>query len=110
MSTRRNGSRATHFAGLHLVGHLATLAFGMLLTRVAFSAVEPAQDRHDSGSSTPMALSASLPPSNTTGLVTLLATNRSTPFAAETRLIAGAAAAYYDAEPLTWVFVVLVVL
>jgi hypothetical protein len=64
----------------------------------------------NSRSSAPVALSITLPPSNTTGFSTSLATNRSTPFAAETWLIAGAAAGYYDINPLTWVFVVLLVL
>jgi hypothetical protein len=64
----------------------------------------------NSRSSAPVALSIILPPSNTTGFSTSLATNRSTLFAAETWLIASAAAGYYDINPLTWVFVVLLVL
>jgi hypothetical protein len=63
-----------------------------------------------SRSPAPMALSVTLPPSDTTGFFTSLATNRSTPFAAETWLIAGAVPLYYDINPLTWVLVVLLVL
>lgn len=186
MSIGWNRPRLTHFAVLLLVGNLATLAFGVLLTTVTFFAVEPVQGRQDStmratrlgasdvtpefarratrgqiespprrnwvfgekaarrfcqfckgepvagpahsasygvgvasesvgkmtnsGSSAPMARAASLPPSITTGFSTSLATNRSIPFAAETRLSGGAAARYYDVDPLTWVLVVLLLL
>jgi hypothetical protein len=184
MPIRRNRPRLTHFAGLLLVGHLATLGFGVLLTTVTFFAVDPVQGRQDlttgatrlgasdvtpefarrasrgqlesprgnrvfdqkaarrfcqfckgepvarpphsasygvgvetesvgkmtnSGSSAPTAPSAALPSSNTTGFSTSLATNRSTPFADETRLSAGAVARYYDV-PLTRVLVVLLLL
>jgi hypothetical protein len=64
----------------------------------------------NSRSSAPVALSITLPPSNTTGFSASVAMSRSTPFAAETGLIAGAAAGYYDINPLTWVIVVLLVL
>jgi hypothetical protein len=64
----------------------------------------------NSRSSAPVALSITLPPSNTTGFSTSLTTNRSTRFAAETWLIAGASAGYYDINPLTWVLAVLLVL
>jgi hypothetical protein len=186
MSIRRNRPRLMHFAGLLLVGNLATLAFGVLLSTVTFFAVEPVQGRQDftmratrpgasdvtpafnrrasrgqiespprrnwvfdqkaarrlcqfckgepvagaahaasyavgveiesvgkvtnSWSSAPMTLAASLPPSNTTAFSTSSATTRSTPFAAETRPSAGAAARYYDVDPLTWVLVVLLLL
>jgi hypothetical protein len=60
--------------------------------------------------SRPSALSVTLPSSNTTGFSTPFATNRSTPFAAETWLVAGAVARYYDSNPLTWVLVFLLVL
>jgi hypothetical protein len=64
----------------------------------------------NSRSSAPVALSITLPPSNKTGFSTSLATNRSTPFAAETWLIAGAPAGFHDTNPFTWVLVVLLVL
>jgi hypothetical protein len=64
----------------------------------------------NSRSPAPVALSVTLPSSNTTGCLTSLATNRSTPFAAETWFIAGAVAGYHDINSLTWVLVVLLVL
>jgi hypothetical protein len=64
----------------------------------------------NSRSPAPVALSVTLPSSSTTGFLTSLATNRSTPFAAETWFIAGAVARSHDINPLTWVLVVVLVL
>jgi hypothetical protein len=72
--------------------------------------IESAGRMANSRPSAPIALSVTLPSSNTPGLSTSFATNRSTPVAAETWLIAGAVACYYDINPLTWVLVVLLVL
>jgi hypothetical protein len=63
-----------------------------------------------SRSSASKALSVTLPPSNTTGFSASLDTDRPTPFAAKTGLIAAAGARYYDVNPFTWVLVVLLVL
>jgi inner membrane protein len=47
MAIRRNRPRLTHFAGLLVVKHLVTLAFGVLLISVSSFAVEPARGRQD---------------------------------------------------------------